>query len=495
MKMIMLLIIMMSLISIVSAVTIDCDSCEDCNDKIQNASIGDTVRLTVDILNYDGTCINFDGKDSVIFDGGGHTIDGIDSYSYYGIYLPTYSNNNTVMNCTLTDFRYGIYGFAAIDTTIENIISTSNRDAGIAILYSGGLTIKDSYLYDNNYKDFHFRPDLVSDCDAILLNTTGSGGYPIGFYNDTVDINDVVYAGLYLCTAHNSVLNNVTIGHSNNVWNSNGFTIYDSNGVILSNITSVDNGYGIELYNSNDCVIQDSNFSGSHHYNVYLSYSSGNTLKNIESNSSDQAGLYIFHSTGNIISDSRFCDDPFGIRIDTSSFTVVNNSHFENNFINGLSTYVSSDCLIYNNYFNNSVDVAVDHYFNEWNITQAPGPNIIGGPSIGGNYWHCYDGVDEDSDGFGDASVVLDDMNLNADHLPLMYVDIVLPICGDVDGNGYVSSNDVVETYRRAVDPNYPVYSGWAADVDGNGYISSNDVVNIYQKAVNPDYQLDCIIQ
>jgi len=65
-------------------------------------------------------------------------------------------------------------------------------------------------------------------------------------------------------------------------------------------------------------------------------------------------------------------------------------------------------------------------------------------------------------------------------------------VCGDVDCNGYVSANDVVETYYKAVDPEYQLKSEWAADVDDNTYVSANDVVEIYRKAVNPEHVLNC---
>ncbi len=56
-----------------------------------------------------------------------------------------------------------------------------------------------------------------------------------------------------------------------------------------------------------------------------------------------------------------------------------------------------------------------------------------------------------------------------------------------------MSVNDVVETYLRVVDPEYPLANEWAADADGDGYISANDVVEIYQKAIDPEHILHCI--
>lgn len=40
---------------------------------------------------------------------------------------------------------------------------------------------------------------------------------------------------------------------------------------------------------------------------------------------------------------------------------------------------------------------------NQWNVTREIGPNIMGGPWIGGNVWSDYRGADADGDGFGDV--------------------------------------------------------------------------------------------
>ncbi len=64
--------------------------------------------------------------------------------------------------------------------------------------------------------------------------------------------------------------------------------------------------------------------------------------------------------------------------------------------------------------------------------------------------------------------------------------------CGDVDCNGYVTGNDVVEAYKRSANPAYPLWLPWAADVDGNGYVTGNDVVELYKRSANPAYELHC---
>ncbi|MFN3527823.1 MAG: hypothetical protein ACK4YO_01830 [Candidatus Altarchaeaceae archaeon] len=72
-----------------------CNSCSDCMNKLNNASRAE-VRLTANIIDHSGTCINNPGNfNNKIFDCQGHKIDGDDSGTDYGIYL-YFSSTNTI---------------------------------------------------------------------------------------------------------------------------------------------------------------------------------------------------------------------------------------------------------------------------------------------------------------------------------------------------------------------------------------------------------------
>ena len=112
----LLLIFVIMLTNVVSAYTdngggvCSCNSCSDCTNALNDNSVcNNEVKLTADIINQSGTCIsnpsNFTNK---IFDCQGHTIDGDDSGTDYGIYLYE-KTGNTIKNCIITDFYYGIY--------------------------------------------------------------------------------------------------------------------------------------------------------------------------------------------------------------------------------------------------------------------------------------------------------------------------------------------------------------------------------------------------
>ncbi|MBD3355205.1 hypothetical protein GF361_04435, partial [Candidatus Woesearchaeota archaeon] len=89
------------------------------------------------------------------------------------------------------------------------------------------------------------------------------------------------------------------------------------------------------------------------------------------------------------------------------------------------------DNLIYNNFFENNAENAIDSRAknNKWNTSLTSGNNIIGGPSIGGNYWGNFCTLDDGSgtdapydnagDGIGDTEQYTIEGTEAKDFLPL----------------------------------------------------------------------------
>jgi parallel beta-helix repeat protein len=108
-------------------------------------------------------------------------------------------------------------------------------------------------------------------------------------------------------------------------------------------------------------------------------------------------------------------------------YIIAGNTISFNNY--GFEDYTTGENLIYNNYFNNTVNVNLQEnqkIQNIWNTSRNTGKNIIGGSSTGGNYWANPAGngfsqthFDASGDGISEASYPLN--NENIDHLPLAF--------------------------------------------------------------------------
>jgi len=126
-------------------------------------------------------------------------------------------------------------------------------------------------------------------------------------------------------------------------------------------------------------------------------------------------GIYISHYNSNrIIGNSLSDNSNVALNIEGSY-----GNQFTGNFVRNsgwLGTYLtqsSNGNIFYNNVFKNLDNEYSDGsvYNNRWNTTPVAGTNIVGGPSIGGNYWSnpsstgfsetC---LDSNSDGFCNQS-------------------------------------------------------------------------------------------
>jgi len=149
----------------------------------------------------------------------------------------------------------------------------------------------------------------------------------------------------------------------------------------------------------------------------------------------------------------------------------------------GILMASSSGNLIYNNYFANTNN-AYDDGFNVWNTTPTTGPNIVGGPEIGGNYWSDYAGTDDNNDGFGGTPHPIG--SLNHDYLPL-----VTSVCGDITGDGNIDTVDLLRLMEHVVKGTQ--VPACTCDIDGNGRINALDAL-LLMEYINDStgYSLNC---
>lgn len=232
-----------------------------------------TYILTADIIDNDqGRCITITASD-VIFDGNGHTIDGIDGHSSHGVTV--FSKNVTVKNLISKDWERGIAYLETEGGIIFNNTLISNI-GGIWPDAARNLEISNNHAINN---DLGFN--LFSSMNNVVLD------------------NSVEYNGVGIMV--NEGLDNTI---KNNVAKNNGcgyYSEFSTRNLIINNTITNNSGCGlninIEAYNNK---IKD-NIIKLNPIGVILNVqSSSNTL---ESNniSNNDLGIKIDKSDGNLI--------------------------------------------------------------------------------------------------------------------------------------------------------------------------------------------------
>jgi len=349
-----------------------CDSCSDCMAKLNDPACME-VRLTADIIDYAGTCIdnpaNFTNK---TFDCQGHIIDGTKSGYYSGINL-NQKNNNTIKNCVIREFYRGINTYRSWNITIVNNIFINNTNIGLFLYKSGGSAsnISNNTFYDNYY-NFFTTTDACSsfpceECNYNFDNTNNIGdGLPIKFFGNAagLDLHDEVLNGLYLCNVQNSSLRNITLTTNSQVYKNGAFEgdfiknttfdafnltktisttfLYSTNNTIQNSIINNSN-YGIQMYySSSNNTIANNTISNllSSTYGIYLY--SGCNYNNIINNTIRKSGygiiyiLAVYNNISNNIINNVAVD---AIYLSSSNYNTITNNIANNN---GYSIYLSS---------------------------------------------------------------------------------------------------------------------------------------------------------
>ncbi|PSP89306.1 hypothetical protein BRC90_05390 [Halobacteriales archaeon QS_4_69_34] len=424
--------------------------------------------LTRDITNSSAdSCIEITAS-NVLLDGQGYTVDGVDDNGTgvaAGEYLDHPVRNVTVTDLTVTNWQVGIRYEDAHDGRIADTTARSNwrfapgRGGGIFLDVASNNTLSGNTASANEDNGI-FLGDATDNNTVIDNVVTGNDG-------DGIDTSSTATAGRFFgSAAFESTFENNTVTGNNGSGISLGFS---ENNEIRANTVTDNGGPGIsvsggaEMFPS-EAPIGDGNVvvanlvRSSGRDGIRVGSSSDNTVSNntVVANGGNGIALvdvtassvtvYDYTRNNTLTSNLVRGNGENGIVLDDANDSEVTGNAIENSGATGVELDRGATAnLIADNELINTDNVGFASDFagnpNAWNRSNSSGPNVAGGPFLGGNYYASPDGTgfsqtctDADGDGFCDSANTFGDESNNTDFLPLVCAGSQSP--GDVTGDG-----------------------------------------------------------
>ncbi len=402
MKLVPLVIVFIALVA--APVQAQCLNLTGLNEVVINQS--ETLCFDTYLMNEtnggNGTIII--NSSNIVLDLNGSTIQGNTSGNALSIIGFT---NVTIQGGTITSYVNLIFGNTLSDIIVQNMTLSDASTAGVSV------TLINSSLFDNNTfrnmtsRGFHLTGSTVSinnnitnnffdsvvSSDAILIGGDSNGTRIIN--NTIVDSSGSADIQFTDTTSYNvsDIIIDGNIMYNAGAINLQVATVEIYNNVRITNNVMRTNGIGI-IFAGSDSLIAN---------NTIHQRGSGTRLITVDTPLLEISNVTISANFGVCIPESSACAFG-GVELTGSSHTVFDNFFHSRNdafagFVSGFGEPGGN--LYYNNRMNGAGSGGFDRTTSDWNTTNQTGPNIMGGPNIGGNWYRNMTSVCTDPDGDG----------------------------------------------------------------------------------------------
>ncbi len=321
-----------------------------------------------------------------------------------------YSERITIKNCTLhNDSEYGLYFYSSDESIIENV-TLENNFQGLNIYGSYEISMKNSTLKNNlrgiylyYSQNIEFRENTFEDNNIIIY-----GMHAEDWDSHTIDTTNTVNGKpiMYISKSSGGEING-TFGE---------LIIASSHNILVDNVSVVNGDCGLLMGFSSHLTVRNSSFTSQEYYNIVGDHVYSSMFFGIIAEDGKITGAIFRYSDDNLISNSSFSENNYGMMLYRSDNNVIRNNTFSNNFFHGINIQFSSGNKIYhNNFLGNNPNAYDSSNADFWNASYP----------TGGNYWSDYTGDDNDNDGVGDSPYIKGNV---VDNYPLMTpVDTTIP--------------------------------------------------------------------
>ena len=302
------------------------------------------------------------------------------------------SNSNQFVNNTISG--HSVYGLDSTDSDSNSYTDNSFLNNTINVYLSNSVS---NTFTNNTIEQSAVGFQAVNNCNSLTLinNTINSTVTPCLEINDSTPLilsGNQIFNDTIFYNVDSAIINrNNTINSSLSIFSSDSLTISGNSLNLVSLETTTQSLFGSNLLAQ---------------LNV-TTFSAGNISNNNISNNVLTA-LNLQTVTSSNISGNNIQNTSTAILLNASS----NNNNIYDNWLKnnavGLNITSSTSNIIYNNYFENTVNT-FDDSSNTWYVDYSCNdPNIVGGPCRGGNFYSDYYGLDDGSgsreqgDGIGD---------------------------------------------------------------------------------------------
>jgi len=343
-------------------------------DGIYNESITVSKHLTIKSENGPENCIvNGTGSDVFIIDVFTLIADGIKiegftiTGGYDGIYI--FSNNNTIINNNIRSNNWwGIFLDCSDNNSISNNNISSNNEGGIYLYGSDNNNISNNNISSNKWYGIYL---YYSYENTIRKNEFINDGIFVYYYSygNIVEDNKVngkplvyleVKSDKFIDNAGQVILvrcKNITVMNSELTNTDVGIELWESDNCLISNNNISSNNYeGIYLYCSNNNIISDNIIRSNKRDGISLIGSNNNSILNNNINSNNYDGIELAGSNNSISNNNICSNNDDGIELSFSNNNSISDNIIGSNKYNGIFLWNSNNNSISENNISSNDD-------------------------------------------------------------------------------------------------------------------------------------------